>query len=120
MCDADSCLPPIAVFAAVAAVIAENGLGVLLAYGKFIGVFYVGLVILWGALIAASAVVLGMKDSMRLVRFVREPLVLAFSTASSEAAYPKTMSRLEEFGVPRAGLVRLSCPWATRSILMAR
>lgn len=92
---------PLAVFAAVTSVIATNGFGVLAAYGVFIGGFYVGLVILWLLLFAAGAAIFGLANSFALARAVREPLLLAFSTASSEAAYPKTLSALEQFGVPR-------------------
>jgi Na+/H+-dicarboxylate symporter len=53
---------------------------------------------LWAVLIAAGYVFL--KSSVfRLLKLIREPLLLAFSTASSEAAYPKTMEQLEKFGV---------------------
>jgi Na+/H+-dicarboxylate symporter len=89
---------PFAVFAAVASVITTQGLGVLITYGKFIGGFYLGLVLLWAVLIGVGYVIL--KDSVFvLLKLIREPLMLAFSTASSEAAYPKTMEQLEKFGV---------------------
>jgi Na+/H+-dicarboxylate symporter len=89
---------PLGVFAAIASVITVQGLGVLVTYGKFIGEFYFGLVILWGLLIAAGSVVL--KGSIpRLLGLIREPMLVAFSTASSEAAYPRLMESLERFGV---------------------
>jgi Na+/H+-dicarboxylate symporter len=89
---------PFAVFAAVASVITTQGLGVLITYGKFIGGFYLGLALLWAVLIGVGYVIL--KDSVFvLLKLIREPLMLAFSTASSEAAYPKTMEQLEKFGV---------------------
>ena len=91
-------LSPFGVFAAVASVITTQGLGVLITYGKFIGGFYLGLALLWGVLIAAGFLVL--KGSVfTLLKLIREPILLAFSTASSEAAYPKTMEQLEKFGV---------------------
>ena len=89
---------PFGVFAAIASVITVQGLGVLLTYGKFIGSFYFGLVLLWCALFAAGRLVLG-KSMGTLLRLIREPMLVAFSTASSEAAYPKTMEQLETFGV---------------------
>jgi Na+/H+-dicarboxylate symporter len=49
-------------------------------------------------LILAGYVFLGPRTS-RLVSFIREPFLVAFSTASSEAAYPKLLSQLERFGV---------------------
>ncbi len=91
---------PLAVFAAVAAVIATKGLGVLVTYGAFIGGFYLALGILWMLLIGAGFAVVGPSIS-KLIARIREPTMLAFSTASSEAAYPKTMEQLEKFGVSR-------------------
>jgi Na+/H+-dicarboxylate symporter len=91
-------LAPFGVFAALASVITTQGLGVLVTYGKFIGGFYLGLAVLWVVLIAAGYVFL--KGSVfTLLKLIREPILLAFSTASSEAAYPKTMEQLEKFGV---------------------
>ncbi len=91
---------PIAVFAAIAATVTTQGLGILATYLKFIGGFYVSLFILWGVLIFAGFLVIG-KRVTQLVALIREPTLLAFSTASSEAAYPKTLERLEFFGVPK-------------------
>jgi Na+/H+-dicarboxylate symporter len=89
---------PIAVFSALASVVTVQGLGVLVTYGKFIGSFYMGLVILWAALIAAGWLFLQSRV-FTLLKLIREPTMLAFATASSEAAYPKTMEQLEKFGV---------------------
>jgi Na+/H+-dicarboxylate symporter len=89
---------PFAVFAAIAAVVTVQGLGVLVTYGKFIGGFYFGLVVLWMVLVAAGFLVLRGRV-FDLLKLLREPMMLAFSTASSEAAYPKTMEQLEKFGV---------------------
>jgi len=91
---------PLAVFGALAGVIATEGLGVLLTFGKLVGSFYVGLALLWVMLAFAGWIFLG--DRMgALIRHVREPMLLAFSTASSEAAYPKLLEQLDRFGVPR-------------------
>jgi Na+/H+-dicarboxylate symporter len=92
-------LAPIAVFAAVTWAIAEQGIGILDTFGKFIGSFYLGLVLLWVLLIAAAFVMVGPR-TRHLVRYIRDPLILAFSTASSEAAYPRTLEALDRFGVP--------------------
>jgi Na+/H+-dicarboxylate symporter len=91
---------PLAVFAAVAAVIATKGLRVLVTYGAFIGGFYLALAILWALLLGAGFAVVGPRIG-NLIKRIREPTILAFSTASSEAAYPKTMEQLEKFGVSR-------------------
>lgn len=88
---------PVAVFAAVAAAIAKNGLGVILVYFEFIAGFYLGIVLLWLLLFMAATAVIG-RRAVALFKAVREPVLLAFATASSEAAYPKTLSQLEKFG----------------------
>ena len=89
---------PVAVLAAVAATITTEGLGILGTYGKFIGGYYVALLVLWAVLLGLGAMVIGPRVRA-LVSMIREPLLLAFSTASSEAAYPKTLEQLERFGV---------------------
>ena len=91
-------LAPIAVFAALATTVMSQGLGVLLVYAKFIGSFYLALLILWAFFALVLYGGIG-RRSRRLLEQIRAPLVLAFSTASSEAAYPQTLERLEAFGV---------------------
>jgi Na+/H+-dicarboxylate symporter len=91
---------PIAVFAAIAATVTTQGLGILVTYGKFVGGFYLSLLILWTVLLGLGALVIG-RRVIGLQRAVREPVLLAFSTASSEAAYPKTLEGLERFGVSK-------------------
>jgi len=93
-------LAPLAVFCAMAATISNNGLGILVNYAKFMGEFYFGLFCLWMLLILAGFVLLGPAVT-RLVRLVQEPFLLAFSTASSEAAYPKMLEQLAKFPVSR-------------------
>jgi Na+/H+-dicarboxylate symporter len=88
---------PFAVFGALASTVAKEGLGIIGVYGLFIGEFYLGLATLWLVLIIAGGVVIGPRIT-QLVRRIREPVILAFSTASSEAAYPKTLEELERFG----------------------
>jgi Na+/H+-dicarboxylate symporter len=90
---------PFAVFAAVAAAIAEQGPGIIFTFGKFVGSFYLGLFILWALLIGAAFAFVGPRTKL-LLRYIRDPMVLAFSTASSEAAYPRTLEALDRFGVP--------------------
>ncbi len=93
-------LAPVAVFCAMGATIATNGLGILVSYAKFMGEFYFGLVCLWLILILAGFVILG-PSVKRLIMLVREPFLLAFSTASSEAAYPKMLEQLAKFPIAR-------------------
>lgn len=90
-------LAPVAVFAAMAAVIAKQGLGVLATYGLLIGEFYLGLLLLW-ALLSAIAWLVLRERLPSLLRHIREPMLLAFGTASSEAAYPMLLRQLERFG----------------------
>ena len=89
---------PIAVFAAVAGIIAKSGLGVLSTYGIFMAQFYFGIALLWIVLIGIGMAVIGPRI-LSLISELRGPTVLAFSTASSEAAFPKTLESLERFGV---------------------
>src|ERR1700758_2210117 len=88
---------PVAVFAAIAATVAKNGLLVVWERVVFMGGFYLSLLILWGLLVVVGFIVIGPRYS-HLLRLIREPLMIAFSTASSEAAYPKTLEGLNRFG----------------------
>ncbi len=88
---------PIAVWAAIMATVSKNGLGVLWKLVQFMGGFYLSLMILWGILVVVGFIVLGSRYR-HLLRLIREPLMIAFSTASSEAAYPKTLEGLNRFG----------------------
>jgi Na+/H+-dicarboxylate symporter len=92
-------LAPLAVFTAVTAAIAEEGPQILVTFGKFVGAFYLGLLLLWAILIGVALIIVGPRTRY-LVRYIRTPVVLAFSTASSEAAFPRTLEALERFGVP--------------------
>jgi Na+/H+-dicarboxylate symporter len=89
---------PVAVFAAVAGVIAKSGLGVLSTYGIFMAEFYLGIILLWVVLIAIGGIFLG-RRVLRLISELKEPTILAYTCASSEAAFPKTLEGLERFGV---------------------
>ncbi len=88
---------PVAVFSAIASVIGKQGLGVLATYGVFIGEFYLALFLLWCVLGLAGYLFLGRRIGS-LLRHIREPMLLAFGTASSEAAYPMLLRQLERFG----------------------
>jgi Na+/H+-dicarboxylate symporter len=91
---------PLAIFAALAATIATQGIGVLATYAKFVGGFYLSLALLWGLLIAVVVLIVGPR-ALKLMAAVRQPALLAFSTASSEAAYPGTLQALEQWGVSK-------------------
>ena len=90
-------LAPAGVFGAMAAAIAKNGLGILVTFGWYIGDFYLGLLILWLILLGVGYVIL--KHRLRiLLKRIATPMSIAFSTASSEAVYPKLVEEMERFG----------------------
>ena len=93
-------LAPIAVFAAMAATVAVNGLEILLRFAVFMADFYFGLILLWSLLVFAGFVVLGPRV-LKLMKLIKEAFMLSFATASSEAAYPKILDALDRFGVKR-------------------
>jgi Na+/H+-dicarboxylate symporter len=93
-------LAPLVIFAALASTIATQGLGIIVVYAKFVGGFYLSLLILWVLLLAASMIAVG-KRLPEFIEMVREPALIAFSTATSEAAYPGLLEGLQRFGAPR-------------------
>ena len=97
---------PFAVFAAIASTVGEHGLGILVTYARFIGGFYLALIVLWTLLITFGLIIVGPRV-LGLIGMMREPMLVAFSTASSEAAYPRTFEQLQHWGVSRriAGFV---------------
>jgi len=90
-------LAPLAVFGAMVAVIAKQGLGILETYSKFIGEVYLGFFILLVIQVLACSLFI-QKRVFSLLKHIKDPVILAFSTTSSEAAFPKTMMELERFG----------------------
>ena len=93
-------LAPLAIFAALASTVAKYGIDILAIYAKFIGGFYLSLGVLWAMLALAGLVLVGPRIFV-LLGMVRQPILLAFATASSEAAYPRTLEQLQKFGVSR-------------------
>ncbi len=91
---------PFAVFGALASVIATKGLGIVITYGVLVSEFYFGLALLWTLLLGIGALFLG-RRIFTLIRYIREPALITFSTASSEAGLPKLFEQLDRFGVPR-------------------
>ena len=91
-------LAPLAIFAALAATVLSQGLNVLLVYAKYIGSFYLAVILLWIFFVCALYAGIG-RRTWPLLTEIRSPVLLAFSTSSSEAAYPQTLERLEAFGV---------------------
>ena len=88
---------PLAIFAAISSVISTQGLGILLNYASFIGGYYVAILLTCLVLLAVGYVMLK-KEVFRLVSMLKDPVLVAFTTSSSEAAYPKTLEQLTKFG----------------------
>jgi proton glutamate symport protein len=99
-------LAPIGVFAAIASTVGQSGVEILLTLGKLVAVMYLALILY--VLIVVGGTAFAIKVPLRpFFRAIREPFLIAFSTASSEAALPKALESMERFGVPRhvAGFV---------------
>ncbi|MBS1759048.1 MAG: dicarboxylate/amino acid:cation symporter [Bacteroidetes bacterium] len=90
-------LAPLGVFGSMAAAISKNGLGIISSFGKYVGSFYLGLVVLWLLLIFVGYLFLKKRIKV-LLRRIASPMSIAFSTASSEAVYPKLVEEMERFG----------------------
>ena len=90
-------LAPVGVFGAMCAVISVKGLGILTTYAKYIGSFYLGLAVLWIVLLGVGYLFLKRRLAVLLKR-IYPPMVIAFSTASSEAVFPKLVEEMERFG----------------------
>jgi proton glutamate symport protein len=99
---------PVGVFAAIAATVGARGLGILLTLGKLVGLMYLGLVIFIVIVIGGVSYVIRVPF-LAFVRAIREPFLIAFTTASSEAALPKSLEVMERFGVPK-NIVALVLP----------
>jgi Na+/H+-dicarboxylate symporter len=88
---------PLGVFGGITAIIATKGLGILKVYGYYMGSFYLGLGLLWALLLAVGYFILR-KRLGTLLGHLKTPLMVAFSTTSSEAVFPKLTEELEKFG----------------------
>ncbi|MEP7264439.1 MAG: cation:dicarboxylase symporter family transporter [Bacteroidota bacterium] len=88
---------PFGVFGAIAAVVAKQGIGIISGYIYLISCFYGGL-IFFGFVILGGICVSLRIPFLKLLSHIKEPMLLAFSTASSESAFPKTVEALEKYG----------------------
>ncbi|MES1214212.1 MAG: dicarboxylate/amino acid:cation symporter [Bacteroidota bacterium] len=88
---------PLGVFGAIAAVIATKGLSVFSFYGQYLLYFLIGILLLWSILLSVGYLILRNRVSTLLKR-IAQPLLIAFSTTSSEAVFPKLTEELERFG----------------------
>ncbi len=91
---------PVGVFAAMAYAIGSNGTGVLFSLGKLVLTLY-GALVVFVVVVFGAVAVLARIPIARFLRAVREPWMIAFSTAASEAALPIALENMEEFGVPK-------------------
>ncbi len=91
---------PIGVMAAMAATVGGRGLGILITLGKLVGVMYLGLFIFLFIVIGGVALLIRVPF-FTFLKAIREPFLIAFTTASSEAALPKALDVMARFGVPR-------------------
>jgi proton glutamate symport protein len=91
---------PIGVFAAIAATVGGKGLAILFTLGKLIALMYLGLAI-FVLIVLGGVSYLIRVPFLTFVKAVREPFLIAFTTASSEAALPKSLEVMERFGVPK-------------------
>jgi len=91
---------PVGVFAAIAATVGSKGLAILFTLGKLVALMYFGLAI-FVLLVLGTVSYLIRVPFFTFVKAIREPFLIAFTTASSEAALPKALEVMESFGVPK-------------------
>jgi proton glutamate symport protein len=94
-------LTPLGVFGAMAGAVSHHGITVLGSYAKLVGSLYAALVV-FALLVLVPVLKLAGVSLRRFFRKIREPFLIAFSTASSEAALPRALERIVEFGVPKS------------------
>lgn len=90
-------LAPIGVFGGITAIIATKGLGILSVYGYYLASFYLGIGLLWFIILLVGFWILRNK-LWKLITHLKNPLLVAFSTTSSEAVFPKLTEELENYG----------------------
>jgi proton glutamate symport protein len=91
---------PFGIGAAIATTVGTSGLGVLVSLGKLVGTLY-GALVLFLLLVLLPIAMLARIPIKRFWKYVREPWLIAFSTASSEAALPLALENMEAFGLPK-------------------
>jgi len=99
---------PYGVFGTLAAVVAEKGIGIFKFYFIYFSYFVLGIICLWAVLLLVGYFILG-KRLFSLLKYIGNPLLIAFSTTSSEAVFPKLTEELERFGC-RADIVSFILP----------
>ncbi len=94
-------LTPIGVFGAMAGSVSHHGISVLASYAKLVASLY-GALVLFTLLVLVPALLIVRAPLKEFFRSIREPFLLAFSTASSEAALPRALEKMVEYGVPKS------------------
>jgi proton glutamate symport protein len=94
-------LTPLGVFGAMAGAVSHHGLKVLGSYAKLVGSLY-GALVLFALIVLIPALLIARANVVEFFKKIREPFLLAFSTASSEAALPRALEKMVEFGVPKS------------------
>ncbi|MBQ7287764.1 MAG: cation:dicarboxylase symporter family transporter [Candidatus Gastranaerophilales bacterium] len=92
---------PIGVFGAISATIGQNGIGILASYAKLIVITYFSLIVFVAIVLVVACKIIKVPF-MGILKTIKDPALLAFTTASSEAALPKAMELMEKFGVPKS------------------
>ena len=88
---------PLGVFGAVAGAVAVYGFDIWQLYANYLVDFAFGILLLWILLLSVGYLILG-KRLFALLKRLASPLLIAFSTTSSEAVFPKLTEELERFG----------------------
>src|SRR5579862_2810787 len=88
---------PVAIFSAIASAVSTQGVGIIATYAKLVGDFYLALLILIALMVAVAAAILRGQTGP-LLRAIRSPALIAFSTSTSEAAFPLLLESLEATG----------------------
>jgi Na+/H+-dicarboxylate symporter len=89
---------PLGVFGAIASVVASKGFAIFGFYARYFLYFIIGILLLWVLLLSVGTAILGVRRMRELLRRIGSPLLIAFSTTSSEAVFPKLTEELERFG----------------------
>lgn len=99
---------PVGVACAMAATVGHHGVSVLVSLGKLVGTLYLALMV-FIAVVLLPIALFARIPLKKFAQAVKEPMLIAFSTTSSEAAFPKAMLNMESIGVPR-GVVSFVLP----------
>lgn len=91
---------PIGVFGAISYTIAESGMGIMVNYAKIIGSLYLALFLFLFVILNIACRIVGISV-FSVLRAIKDPALLAFTTSTSEAALPQAMKIMENFGVPK-------------------